>query len=60
MPEKGIPAGTLVDVLDENGRFLFRGKVADAPSPWMFWHRVVPEGHVDLPPKFIIRPVRSR
>lgn len=45
--------GQRVIVLDENGRELFRGTMADTSSPWAFWHRVVPDGpHIDLPPKY--------
>lgn len=42
-----------VIVLDENGRELFRGTMADTAPPWQFWHRVVPDaGYIDLPPKY--------
>lgn len=57
---RDIRVGTAVDVLDEHGRFLFRGTIADSDPPWMFWHRIIPDGYVDLPPKFVIRPVKAR
>lgn len=47
-----LPPGTKVAVLGEGGRVLFYGTVATTSSPWMFWHRVTPEGDIDLPPGF--------
>lgn len=49
---RDLPKGARVRVLDENGRVLFIGTVADTESPWVGWHRVVPDGPIDLPPKY--------
>jgi hypothetical protein len=49
-----LPKGTKVNVLNEDGRVLFAGTVADIRPPFMFWHRVIPDGPIDLPPKYRI------
>ena len=49
---ENLPRGTKVTVLDENGYTLFHGTIADTEAPFVFWNRIVPDGYVDLPPKF--------
>lgn len=51
-----IKPGAGVMVCDEDGRALFAAKIADTPSPWYGWHRVVPDGPIDLPPKYKVVP----
>lgn len=40
----------------ETGRALFTGQLLDG-SPWQGWHRVQPDGPVDLPPGYKIREI---
>lgn len=47
-----LPPGTEVAVLGEGGRVLFYGTISSLSPPWVFWHRVTPEGDIDLPPLF--------
>jgi hypothetical protein len=49
-----FPSGTPVEVRDDSGRTLFYGKVASTGCPWVFWHRVTPDGDIDLPPRFTV------
>jgi len=46
--------GARVVVCDEDGRPLFRGTLADTEPPWWGWSRVIPDGYIDLPPKYKI------
>lgn len=46
---------TEVEVLNENGRVFFTGKIAPHPAPWVGWNRVIADGPIDLPPRYTVR-----
>lgn len=54
---KKIKPGDRVRVLDENGKPVFTGHLAPTSPPWWGWSRVVPDGHIDLPPKYTLEKI---
>lgn len=45
--------------VSRDGHVLFTGTTAPGVQ-WSFWHRVIPDGHIDLPPVYEVKEIPEK